>query len=66
MVKVISHFKLDLTSTLYTYEMFEHLLMLVISILIHNHAVTTTNNVSDVGELTENVGHGRGCCGMLA
>ena len=52
-VEAVEPFKLHLTSMLYIYKVFEHLLQLWIGIWQHIHTVTTTDVSPDLGELAE-------------
>jgi hypothetical protein len=56
MFESVEPFKLQITSMSYLYEVFEHLQLLCIDILMPIHSVTTTDVSPDLGELAESLG----------
>jgi hypothetical protein len=56
MFESVEPFKLHITSMSYLYEVFEHLQLLCIDILMPIHSVTTTDVSPDLEELAESLG----------
>ena len=56
MFESVEPFKLHITSMSYLYEVFEHLQLLCMDILMPIHSVTTTDVSPDLGEVAESLG----------
>ncbi len=53
LVEAVEPFKLHLMSMAYLYEVFEHLLRMLMGIWLHSYTVTTTGTSLDLGKLAE-------------